>query len=120
MANEPSHIASMNNAEDLGAGVVKLQILIQTQLKKLNKFLVTAQQKSQGAADAMPKLSGHNTKLESTETEEGSEEIKEGEMPKSVWLDALKKHQDKKEEKSEDEEKKESGMKKTKKKTSNG
>jgi len=48
----------------------------------------------------MPKLSGHNTKLESTEAEEGSEEIKEGEMPKAA-LDALKKHNKKDEETSE-------------------
>ena len=49
----------------------------------------------------MPKLSGHNTKLESTETEEGSEEIKEGEMPKAA-LDALKKHKEKSEDKDAD------------------
>ena len=32
----------------------------------------------------MKKLDGHNTKLESAEAEEGSEEIKEGEMPKAA------------------------------------
>ena len=41
----------------------------------------------------MPKL-----KEEQEETEEGSEEIKEGEMPKAA-LDALKKHKEKSEEK---------------------
>jgi hypothetical protein len=46
----------------------------------------------------MPKLSGHNTKLEGAEAEEGSEEIKEGEMPKAA-LDALKKHKEKSEDK---------------------
>ena len=46
----------------------------------------------------MPTLSGHNTKLEGTEAEEGSEEIKEGEMPKAA-LDALKKHKEKSEDK---------------------
>ena len=49
----------------------------------------------------MPKLSGHNTKLEGTEAEEGSEEIKEGEMPKAA-LDALKKHKEKSEDKDAD------------------
>ena len=49
----------------------------------------------------MPKL-----KEEQEETAEvGSEEIKEGEMPK-LALDALKKHQDKKEDKSEKSEEK--------------
>ena len=51
-----------------------------------------------GAPEAMPTLSGHNTKLEGAEAEEGSEEIKEGEMPKAA-LDALKKHKEKSEEK---------------------
>ena len=46
----------------------------------------------------MPTLAGHNTKLEGAEAEEGSEEIKEGEMPKAA-LDALKKHKEKSEEK---------------------
>ena len=54
----------------------------------------------------MPKLSGHNTKLESTETEEGSEEIKEGEMPKAA-LDALKKHKEKSEDKEDKKDEKE-------------
>ena len=112
VAAEPSHIASMNNAEDLGAAVVKPTDSNPDATKKVKQVSGDAQQKSQGAPDAMPKLSGHNTKLESTETEEeGSEEIKEGEMPKAA-LDALKKHQKKDEEKSEDEEKKEGyGMK---------
>jgi hypothetical protein len=49
----------------------------------------------------MPTLTGHNTKLEGTEAEEGSEEIKEGEMPKAA-LDALKKHKEKSEDKKEE------------------
>ena len=52
----------------------------------------------------MPTLSGHNTKLESAETEEGSEEIKEGEMPKAA-LDALKKHKEKSEDKESEDKK---------------
>ena len=89
VAAEPSHIASMNNAEDLGAAVVKPTDSNPDATKKTKQVSGDAQQKSQGAADPMPKLK------ESEETEEGSE-IKEGEMPK-VALDALKKSQDKKE-----------------------
>ena len=105
VAAEPSHIASMNNAEDLGAAVVKPTDSNPDATKKVKQVSGDAQQKSQGAPDAMPKLSGHNTKLESTETkEEGSEEIKEGEMPKAA-LDALKKHKEKKEDKEDKSEK---------------
>ena len=104
VAAEPSHIASMNNAEDLGAAVVKPTDSNPDATKKVKQVSGDAQQKSQGAADPMPKLK------ESEETEEGSEEIKEGEMPKAA-LDALKKHQKKDEEKSEDESKeKKEGM----------
>ena len=93
MAAEPSHIASMNNAEDLGAEKVKPTDSNPDATKKVKQVSGDGQQKN-GAADAMPKLK------ESEETEEGSEEIKEGEMPKAA-LDALKKHQDKKEDKEE-------------------
>ena len=98
VAAEPSHIAKMNNSEDLGAAVVKPTDSNPDATKKTKQVSGDAQQKSQGAPEAMPKLSGHNTKLESAETEEGSEEIKEGEMPKAA-LDALKKHKEKSEEK---------------------
>jgi hypothetical protein len=100
VAAEPSHIAKMNNAEDLGPAVVKPTDSNPDATKKVKQVSGDAQQKSQGSADPMPKLSGHNTKLESTEAEEGSEEIKEGEMPKAA-LDALKKHNKKDEETSE-------------------
>ena len=100
VAAEPSHIASMNNAEDLGAAVVKPTDSNPDATKKVKQVSGDAQQKSQGAADPMPKLK------ESEETEEGSEEIKEGEMPKAA-LDALKKHQGKKEDKEEKSEKSE-------------
>ena len=108
VAAEPSHIAKMNNAEDLGPAVVKPTDSNPDATKKTKQVSGDAQQKSQGAPDAMPKLTGHNTKLESTETDEGSE-IKEGEMPKAA-LDALKKHQKKDEEKSEDDKEKKEGM----------
>ena len=101
VAAEPSHIAKMNNAEDLGPAVVKPTDSNPDATKKTKQVSGDAQQKSQGAAEPMPKLSGHNTKLESTETEEGSEEIKEGEMPKAA-LDALKKHKEKSEDKDAD------------------
>lgn len=100
VAAEPSHIASMNNAEDLGAAVVKPTDSNPDATKKTKQVSGDAQQKNQGAADPMPKLK------ESEEAEEGSEEIKEGEMPKAA-LDALKKHQDKKEDKEEKSEKSE-------------
>jgi len=100
VAAEPSHIASMNNAEDLGAAVVKPTDSNPDATKKVKQVSGDAQQKNSGAADAMPKLK------ESEEAEEGSEEIKEGEMPKAA-LDALKKHQDKKEDKEEKSEKSE-------------
>ena len=98
VAAEPSHIAKMNNAEDLGPAVVKPTDSNPDATKKSKQVSGDAQQKSQGAPEAMPKLSGHNTKLESAEAEEGSEEIKEGEMPKAA-LDALKKHKEKSEDK---------------------
>ena len=106
VAAEPSHIAKMNNAEDLGPAVVKPTDSNPDATKKTKQVSGDAQQKSQGAPEAMPKLSGHNTKLESAEAEEGSEEIKEGEMPKAA-LDALKKHKEKSEEKEDKKDEKE-------------
>ena len=106
VAAEPSHIAKMNNAEDLGPAVVKPTDSNPDATKKTKQVSGDAQQKSQGAPEAMPKLSGHNTKLEGAEAEEGSEEIKEGEMPKAA-LDALKKHKEKSEEKEDKKDEKE-------------
>jgi hypothetical protein len=91
VAAEPNHLK--NDAEDLGAAVVKPTDSNPDATKKVKQVSGDAQQKSQGAADPMPKL-----KEEQEETEEGSEEIKEGEMPKAA-LDALKKHKEKSEEK---------------------
>ena len=91
VAAEPNHLK--NDAEDLGAAVVKPTDSNPDATKKIKQVSGDAQQKSQGAADPMPKL-----KEEQEETEEGSEEIKEGEMPKAA-LDALKKHKEKSEEK---------------------
>ena len=99
VAAEPNHLK--NDAEDLGAAVVKPTDSNPDATKKVKQVSGQAPQKSQGAADSMPTLTGHNTKLEGTEAEEGSEEIKEGEMPKAA-LDALKKHKEKSEDKKED------------------
>ena len=103
VAAEPNHLK--NDAEDLGAAVVKPTDSNPDATKKVKQVSGQAPQKSQGAADSMPKLAGHNTKLEGTEAE-GSEEIKEGEMPKAA-LDALKKHKDKSEDKESAKDKKE-------------
>jgi len=96
VAAEPNHLK--NDAEDLGAAVVKPTDSNPDATKKTKQVSGQAPQKSQGSADPMPTLSGHNTKLEGTEAEEGSEEIKEGEMPKAA-LDALKKQKEKSEDK---------------------
>ena len=88
VAAEPSKLS--NEAEDLGSAVVKPTDSNPDATKKVKPVSGDAQQKSAGAADAMPKI-----KEESEETKEGSEEIKEGEMPKAA-LDALKKHKEKK------------------------
>ena len=96
VAAEPNHLK--NDAEDLGAAVVKPTDSNPDATKKTKQVSGQAPQKSQGSADPMPTLAGHNTKLEGTEAEEGSEEIKEGEMPKAA-LDALKKHKEKSEDK---------------------
>ena len=99
VAAEPNHLK--NDAEDLGAAVVKPTDSNPDATKKTKQVSGQAPQKSQGSADPMPTLSGHNTKLEGTEAEEGSEEIKEGEMPKAA-LDALKKHKGKEDSKAKD------------------
>jgi len=108
VAAEPSHIAKMNNAEDLGPAVVKPTDSNPDATKKTKQVSGDAQQKSQGAADPMPKLDSKmpGKAMEETEAEEGSEEIKEGEMPKAA-LDALKKHKEKSEEKEDKKDEKE-------------
>src|SRR5210317_2649407 len=98
VAAEPSHLKG--DYEDLGAPVVKPTDSNPDATKKLNQVSGDPQQKSQGSADAMPKLKG-----ESKESDKDSEdkEIKEGELPAS-----LKKYLDKKDDKAKDEVKKES------------
>ena len=97
---EPTHLK--NDAEDLGPAVVKSTDSNPDATKKIKQVSGDPQQKSQGAADSTPKLSGHNTKLESKETEKDSKdkEIKEGELPAG-----LKKYLDKKDDKESGEKK---------------
>ena len=93
VAAEPTHLK--NDAEDLGAAVVKPTDSNPDASKSIKQVSGDPQQKSQGAADAMPKLKG-----ESKEAEKDSEdkEIKEGELPAG-----LKKYLDKKDDKAKEE-----------------
>jgi hypothetical protein len=84
VAAEPTHLS--NEAEDLGPAVVKPTDSNPDATKKTKQVSGDAQQKSQGAADPMPKL-----KEEQEETEEAGEVVQEGEMPAG-----LKKYLDKK------------------------
>jgi len=99
VAAEPSHLK--NDAEDLGAAVVKPTDSNPDATKKMKQVSGDPQQKAQGSADAMPKLKEE----EETDSDEKKSEVKEGEMPKAA-LDALKKSQEKKEDSHEDEKKK--------------
>jgi hypothetical protein len=117
VAAEPTHLK--NDAEDLGAAVVKPTDSNPDATKKVKQVSGDPQQKSAGAAEGTPKLSGHNTKLESKETDKDSEdkEIKEGELPAGLkkYLD---KKDDKKESKDDKEDSKEEGYGKMKKESS--
>ena len=117
VAAEPTHLK--NDAEDLGAAVVKPTDSNPDATKKVKQVSGDPQQKSAGAAEGTPKLSGHNTKLESKETDKDSEdkEIKEGELPAGLkkYLD---KKDDKKESKDDKEDSKEEGYDKMKKESS--
>ena len=77
VAAEPSKLS--NEAEDLGAAVVKPTDSNPDATKKIKQVSGDAQQKSQGAADPMPKLDDKmpGKAMEETEAEEGSEEIQE-------------------------------------------
>jgi len=100
VAAEPTHLK--NDAEDLGAAVVKPTDSNPDATKKISQVSGDPQQKSAGAADATPKLKEED---ETDKADEKKSEVKEGEMPKAA-LDALKKSQDKKEMSHEDEKKK--------------
>ena len=90
---EPSPLK--NDAEDLGAAVVKPTDSNPDATKKVKQVSGDAQQKNAGAADPMPSVKKEETK----DSEE--KEIKEGEMPAG-----LKKYLDKKDDKKESAEKK--------------
>ena len=98
VAAEPSKLS--NEAEDLGAAVVKPTDSNPDATKKVKEVSGDPQQKSEGSPDPMAKMdSKHPGKaMESKETEKDSEdkEIKEGELPAG-----LKKYLDKKDDKKE-------------------
>ena len=71
VAAEPTHLS--NEAEDLGTAVTKPTDSNPDATKKVKPVSGDAQQKSAGAADAMPKIKEE----QEAEAEEGSEEIKE-------------------------------------------
>ena len=110
---EPSPLK--NDAEDLGAAVVKPTDSNPDATKKVKEVSGQAPQKSEGAPDPMPKLdSKHPSKaMESKETDKDSEdkEIKEGEMPAGLKKYLDKKDDAKKESKEDDKEKEEGYMK---------
>ena len=72
VAAAPSHIAKMNNAEDLGAAVVKPTDSNPDASKSTKPVTGDAPQKNAGAADAMPKL-----KEDSKEAEKAPEDKEE-------------------------------------------
>ena len=113
VAAEPSPLK--NDAEDLGAAVVKPTDSNPDATKKVKEVSGQAPQKSEGAPDPMPKLdSKHPSKaMEAKETDKDSEdkEIKEGEMPAGLKKYLDKKDDAKKESKEDDKEKEEGYMK---------
>jgi hypothetical protein len=109
VAAEPTHLK--NDAEDLGAAVVKPTDSNPDAAKSTKEVSGQAPQKHEGSPDPMPTLKKEDKK----ETESDDKEtVKEGEMPKAA-LDALKKSgkdvtkeetkEDEKETKAEDKEK---------------
>lgn len=92
VAAEPTHLK--NDAEDLGAAVVKPTDSNPDASKTVKQVSGDPQQKSQGAADAMPKLKGESKESKDSE----DKEIKEGELPAG-----LKKYLDKKDDKAKEE-----------------
>ena len=75
VAAEPSHIAKMASHEDLGAAVVKPTDSNPDASKKINQVSGDAQQKNQGAADAMPKLKEGSKETETPEDKEDQKEM---------------------------------------------
>jgi len=98
VAAEPSPLK--NDAEDLGAAVVKPTDSNPDATKKVKEVSGQAPQKSEGAPDPMPTLKKEGAK----ETDKDSEdkEIKEGEMPAGLKKYLDKKDDSKKESKEDD------------------
>ena len=86
VAAEPSHIAKMADYEDLGKAVTKPTDENPSASKKMSQVSGDAQQKNQGAADAMPKL-----KEGSKEADENSEDKEKNEMADMPAKDKMKK-----------------------------
>jgi hypothetical protein len=106
---EPSPLK--NDAEDLGAPVVKPTDSNPDATKKVKEVSGQAPQKSEGAPDPMPTLDNKmpGKAMEAKETDKDSEdkEIKEGEMPAGLKKYLDKKDDAKKESKEDDKEKEE-------------
>ena len=73
VAAEPTHLK--NDAEDLGAAVVKPTDSNPSASKTINQVSGDAQQKSQGAADAMPKLKEGSKETEAPDDKEEKSEM---------------------------------------------
>jgi len=73
VAAEPTHLK--NDAEDLGAAVVKPTDSNPNASKTINQVSGDAQQKSQGAADAMPKLKEGSKETEAPDDKEEKSEM---------------------------------------------
>jgi hypothetical protein len=86
VAAEPSKLS--NEAEDLGAAVVKPTDSNPDATKKINQVSGDAQQKSAGAADPMPKLKEESKGTEDEDKEEKTEEEESDEKKKrnESWL----------------------------------
>jgi hypothetical protein len=82
VAAEPTHLK--NDAEDLGAPVVKPTDSNPDATKKVKQVSGDAQQKSAGTADAMPKLKEEQDEETVEAKDESSEEIKEDEVKEEV------------------------------------
>ena len=97
VAAEPSKLS--NEAEDLGSAVVKPTDSNPDATKKVKPVSGDAQQKSAGAAEAMPKIKEE----QEAEAEEGSEEISEKKDEEQTDEMMMKKDMKKKEDMPKDE-----------------
>ena len=90
VAAEPTHLK--NDAEDLGAAVVKPTDSNPSASKTINQVSGDAQQKNQGAADAMPKLKEGSKEAEKTpEDKEDQKEMADMDADKKKKDEMMKK-----------------------------